>query len=333
LLNEAKDYPKLQSVVAGYKSELSRIQKCISQLKRRQFAIAAASPWPLGKDWEIRCDASFEETNKVHFVNHREKSTTYECPPPPEPNESYFVGTQMPEYKSATHQLVKLVHKFNSIKVKFDRCTLLLKNFEISTKGKKNHDTLKSQLEMDILDTAHIVLTTLGTAGCRVLESSAKFEVVVVDEAAQSVEPSTLVALQLGNSHAILVGDPQQLPATIFSLSGRSTKYDRSLFQRLEEAGHQVHMLDTQYRMDPLISTFPRQVFYDGDLKDGPNVTSPGYGNPLKLAMKLSFPSIKVSDLTAMPNDFSIETLIICPEPNILSVLMLSLLQCLMLIH
>jgi hypothetical protein len=34
-----------------------------------------------------------------------------------------------------------------------------------------------------------------------------------------------------------LVGDPQQLPATIFDISGRNSKYDRSLFQRLEEAG------------------------------------------------------------------------------------------------
>eukprot|EP00979_Chaetoceros_neogracilis_P011595 scaffold2926_cov242-Chaetoceros_neogracile.AAC.4 len=55
------------------------------------------------------------------------------------------------------------------------------------------------------------------------LEASAKFEVIVVDEAAQSVEPATLVALQLG----------------------RTTKYDRGIFQRLEEAGHEVHLLDT----------------------------------------------------------------------------------------
>ena len=27
--------------------------------------------------------------------------------------------------------------------------------------------------------------------------------------------------LQLGSSHAILVGDPQQLPATIFSMTGK----------------------------------------------------------------------------------------------------------------
>jgi senataxin len=76
------------------------------------------------------------------------------------------------------------------------------------------------------------------------MECAAKFEVVVVDEAAQSTEPATLAVLQLGSRHAVLVGDPQQLPATVFSVSGRKSKYGRCLFQRLEEAGQQVYMLN-----------------------------------------------------------------------------------------
>jgi senataxin len=60
-------------------------------------------------------------------------------------------------------------------------------------------------------------MTTLGTAGNRALEAANKFEVVVIDEAAQSVEPSTLAGLQLGSSHAILVGDPQQVSDTLQS--------------------------------------------------------------------------------------------------------------------
>ena len=122
------------------------------------------------------------------------------------------------------------------------------------------------------------------------VESANKFEVVVIDEAAQSSEPSTLVALQLGSSHAILVGDPQQLPATIFSVSGRNTKYDRSLFQRLEESGHPVHMLNTQYRMHPVISAFPRHIFYDGMLLDGSNVQSPTFGGSLNSSIRNKFP-------------------------------------------
>jgi senataxin len=99
----------------------------------------------------------------------------------------------------------------------------------------------------------------------------------------------------LGSSHSILVGDPQQLPATIFSLSGRTTKYDRSLFQRLEEAGHEVHLLNTQYRMHPDISDFPRRIFYDGNLLDGPNVKHPDYGNPLRRTLTQRVPALSVS--------------------------------------
>jgi len=53
-----------------------------------------------------------------------------------------------------------------------------------------NSSFSRHQLEKDILDSTHIVLTTLGTSGSWVLEEAAKFEVVVVDEAAQSVEAS-----------------------------------------------------------------------------------------------------------------------------------------------
>jgi senataxin len=104
---------------------------------------------------------------------------------------------------------------------------------------------------------------------------------------------STLLALQLGSSHAILVGDPQQLPATIFNQSGRSSKYDRSLFQRLEGCGHPVVMLNTQYRMHPVISEFPRHIFYKGMLLDGPNVQVSEFGGNLKIPINKKFPHFK----------------------------------------
>ena len=89
-------------------------------------------------------------------------------------------------------------------------------------------------------------------------------------------------------------GDLQQLPATIFNVSGRNTKYDRSLFQRLEEAGHKVYMLNQQYRMHPAISHFPRRIFYGGNLLDGPNVLQPEYGNPLLHVLLSKVPAFKV---------------------------------------
>jgi senataxin len=77
-------------------------------------------------------------------------------------------------------QVVKLYENINSITNKLERCTI--------TRGALNGGNsiqIRQQLETHILDTVHIVMTTLGTAGNRVLEASQKFEVVVVDEAAQ----------------------------------------------------------------------------------------------------------------------------------------------------
>ena len=77
-------------------------------------------------------------------------------------------------------------------------------------------------------------------------------------------------------------------------MSGRNSKYDRSLFQRLEEAGQPVHMLNEQYRMHPKISHFPRHIFYGGNLLDGPNVAKPGYGNPLLGVVQMRVPTFQV---------------------------------------
>ena len=68
---------------------------------------------------------------------------------------------------------------------------------------------------------------------------------------------------------AVLVGDPQQLPATVRSAKGRELDLERSLFERLQRAGVPVRMLAVQYRMHPCIRQFPSDHFYGGRLEDG----------------------------------------------------------------
>lgn len=83
---------------------------------------------------------------------------------------------------------------------------------------------------------------------------------------------STLIPLRLGCRRLILVGDPRQLPATIFSRVAIQHRYDQSLFQRLEAAGHKVNMLSVQYRMHPCISKFASSTFYQNQLQDAENI-------------------------------------------------------------
>lgn len=287
---ENLDVGRLESSIAGYRLELSRITQDITRLRRRAQAMLNASPWPLSHNWEIRVDEdTFDETGRCFFVNHKEKITSYEVPPPPEPGENQFPAKSMPEYRAYMSRIVKLVESYFTVKSHLERSTIVKGASEVGA----NDFEIRQNLEGHLLNSVHMVMTTLGTAGNRTLEGVEKFEVVVVDEAAQSVEPATLAALQLGSKHAVLVGDPQQLPATIFNVSGRNSKYDRSLFQRLEEASQPVYMLNEQYRMHPKISHFPRHIFYGGYLLDGPNVRRGDYGSPLLGVVTRAFPKFQ----------------------------------------
>ena len=67
---------------------------------------------------------------------------------------------------------------------------------------------------------------------------------------------------------AVLVGDPQQLPATVLSRAARAGLLERSLFERLQRQGHPCTMLSVQYRMHAAIRSFPSAFFYQNRLQD-----------------------------------------------------------------
>eukprot|EP00741_Cyanophora_paradoxa_P002945 tig00000655_g2858.t1 len=137
--------------------------------------------------------------------------------------------------------------------------------------GEQNADMLRLQ----ILNEASIVATTLSGSGATLFSQIAHaFDTVLLDEAGQAVELSTLIPLKYGCERCIMVGDPNQLPATVFSTVAKEYMYERSLFKRFQDSSFKVWMLRTQYRMHPEISKFPSRAFYDGILEDGPNMAA-----------------------------------------------------------
>ncbi|KAI5661475.1 hypothetical protein M9H77_20798 [Catharanthus roseus] len=131
----------------------------------------------------------------------------------------------------------------------------------------------KDSIRASILDEAVIVFSTLSFSGSTVFSKLNRgFDVVIIDEAAQAVEPATLVPLANGCKQVFLVGDPVQLPATVISPIAEKFGYGTSLFKRFQRAGYPVQMLKTQYRMHPEIRSFPSREFYDESLEDGPDV-------------------------------------------------------------
>ncbi|CAK8535549.1 unnamed protein product [Lathyrus sativus] len=159
-------------------------------------------------------------------------------------------------------------------------------------KANEETKTLRHQLRKSILREAEIVVTTLSGCGgdlygvcsermlCskfRVPSEHTLFDAVVIDEAAQALEPATLIPLQLLKSNGtqcIMVGDPKQLPATVLSNVASKFRYECSMFERLQRAGHPVIMLTEQYRMHPEICKFPSLHFYDNKLLNGSQMSS-----------------------------------------------------------
>ncbi|KAF2202093.1 DNA-binding protein SMUBP-2 [Delitschia confertaspora ATCC 74209] len=132
-------------------------------------------------------------------------------------------------------------------------------------------DLNRKRAQAAVLASADVICATLSGSGHEMFSNtSIEFETVVVDEAAQCVEMSALIPLKYGAAKCILVGDPKQLPPTVFSKEAARFQYEQSLFVRMQ-ANHpnDVHLLDTQYRMHPEISLFPSRTFYDGKLLDG----------------------------------------------------------------
>ncbi|CUS13858.1 unnamed protein product [Tuber aestivum] len=138
----------------------------------------------------------------------------------------------------------------------------------------RNAEVLKRRIQQEIMDEAHIICATLSGTGHDLLRNiNVDFETVIIDEAAQSVELSALIPLKFGCEKCILVGDPKQLPPTVLSREAAKFSYEKSLFVRMQENHPKdVHLLSIQYRMHPMISSFPSKRFYDSELEDGENM-------------------------------------------------------------
>ena len=209
----------------------------------------------------------------AYFVDHISKTTQMTAPPgTPCAADDGVPITSMPEHKGIVNELMQCYETLDQRWLEKRRLSYVYEHRHTQGEGQ-----IRQHLETSFLDSAQVVCTTLNGAGHDCMGETMPFNIVIIDEAAQAVEMSTLIPLQLGPSRCVLVGDPQQLPATTFARGGKLSHYQRSLFERLERCGHTARLLDTQYRMHPAISYFPRTIFYGSDLKDGENVCGPSW--------------------------------------------------------
>jgi hypothetical protein len=122
---------------------------------------------------------------------------------------------------------------------------------------------------------ARVIFMTLAACGrAFVRETLPRLDTLLVDEAGQASEPELLLALRLGARRAMLVGDPRQLPSTVFSAAAHECGYGVSTMERLMAAGGEALLLDEQYRMPAALRQWPSDAFYDGRLTDHPSLAT-----------------------------------------------------------
>jgi superfamily I DNA and/or RNA helicase len=136
---------------------------------------------------------------------------------------------------------------------------------------RKHARAIERQAVEDILTGAGVICATVSFDFSILADQS--FDLLVIDEACQSVEPGCWVPLRFAR-RVVLAGDHCQLPPTILSRPAAREGFAVSLMQRLVEYyGDTVtRQLSVQYRMHEQIMQFSSQHFYDGTLSADPSV-------------------------------------------------------------
>ena len=140
-----------------------------------------------------------------------------------------------------------------------------------------------------LIASTRIFVSTVSTAAARPeLFAAKQFQLTLIDEASQILEPQVIGLLASTNSKFVLIGDHKQLPAIALQTEQEAlitepqltalgfTDCRQSLFERLHHrlvaTGH-THCIATLYRqgrMHPEVSRFANRHFYDGRLAPVP---------------------------------------------------------------
>lgn len=125
---------------------------------------------------------------------------------------------------------------------------------------------IEAQIAEHLLDSATIVCATLTGVDSQVL-GAREFDLVVIDEVAQAIEPACWIPL-LRAGRIVLAGDHCQLPPTIVSNQAAREGLAISLMERLlKDLGTGIsRRLTTQYRMHDAIMGFSSEAFYESTL-------------------------------------------------------------------
>jgi regulator of nonsense transcripts 1 len=139
---------------------------------------------------------------------------------------------------------------------------------ELTDRDQKKYMALRTRTEREILQAADVICCTCVGAGDQRLKNF-RFRQVVIDEATQAIEAEALIPLTMGAKQIVFVGDHCQLGPVVMCKTAAKSGLTQSLFERLVLIGLRPNRLQVQYRMHPILSEFPSNMFYEGSLQNG----------------------------------------------------------------
>ena len=139
----------------------------------------------------------------------------------------------------------------------------------------EDYEKIKQQRYREVLSKARIILCTnsvvptLRKLWAQIFSVQIHVKAWILDEAGATAESSCAQGLALRPQVVCLIGDHKQLPPHV-NLPAKSlanTMIDRSLMERVINAGAKRAVLTTQYRMHPKICRISSELFYAGMLE------------------------------------------------------------------
>lgn len=163
----------------------------------------------------------------------------------------------------------KLSSEFESLEKKKRKCESQMKKENRARSKERKIDQLnkeiiklKRKIDNDIINHSQIVLTTNSSAALNILEDI-KFDIAIIDEAAQATIPSVLIPISKADRF-VLAGDHKQLAPTV---SSGNEELKISLFEKFcKKFPQNMKMLKIQYRMNNALMDFPNREFYHNEL-------------------------------------------------------------------
>lgn len=146
---------------------------------------------------------------------------------------------------------------------------------QLLKKLRKDYKRKEKETIMEVLSNAEVVLSTNIGAADPLIRGSGSFDLVIIDEAGQAIEPSCWIPILQGK-RCILAGDHRQLAPVVLSREAIEGGLGISLLERASLLHDELltTTLTMQYRMHDAIASWASNEMYDGLLKSSPSVAS-----------------------------------------------------------